>query len=588
MVESIIKTLYLHPKYNRDERTGRFEKLRDDALFYIVGKNDGTRDVKIIVKPKYKYYLAKEDMGYHRLSIPIEKATPVVCEYSNRHNSMAEVLGLKDQYKQAKMDWRTKREWVQRNLYNNPQLYQADMNIEDLFKLAFNEKHGDHSTDIEYKTSFTDIEVRADMDDFEQHKALVPICSICHLDTLSETIYVMVLNDDKVPMIKEVFNNLGNYVDELRGFLKDIRNECVEKIKKKNGDSNSVHSFDFNFQFFLFEKEEDLIVKYFEIIKNTKPDFCGIWNINFDMITIKNRAAKLGLNMADLVSDNIIPPKYRYFEYVEDHERFKNGSQAHYSRYFDKVITTSSTQWYCQMSLHSNLRKRFLEDNYKLNTIGEKYANMKKLNLEDLGYTIKDVYVKNFKVFLNYAIIDPIVQFMVERVNGDIPRYMVNCKDTQFFNGIRKTYGIKNELSVFLKNNKQEIIGNNKTYDISEFIPGAIIASPKNIVRKGEKLLGVDTHIYRNCVDLDITAEYPSLKIVYNILKTTLYGRIINIYVKRDLGDGMIINTPISDGATFNKMLQTIDTSILDIGQKYFGLCSMDELITHIEKSCLK
>lgn len=588
MYQSIIKTLYLRAQYETDQRTGKVDKLCDDAIMYVVGKSDGSRTLKLQTKPNYTFFVAKKDLKYHRLSVPTEDLTPITCPYSQRFDYMANAVGLKDQYKNAKKDWRTKKDWIQRNLYNNSQLYQADIDIEDFYKLAFNEKYGDHSTDLEYTTSFTDIETRADLGDFEQHKAEVPICSICHVDSKTETIYVMVLNDPSVPEIKQLFGNLPEYVKHLRSFLNEVREECIERVKKDKGDVNFIHSFNFNYQFFLFEKEADLISKYFSVVCETKPDFCGIWNINYDMIMIKNRAAKLGLNMADLVSDSIIPPEYRYFEYVEDNERFNTKSQTHYSRYFDKIYTTSSTQFYCQMSLHSNLRKRFLENDYKLDSIGEKYAYMKKLDLESKGYHIKNVYVKNFQLFLDYAIVDPIVQFMIERVNLDIPRYMINCKDTKFHNGIRKTYGIKNDLLTFLKQNKNEIIGNNKSYDITESIPGAIVASPSNISKRGIKLLGTDTHIYRNCVDFDISSEYPTLMISYNILKTTLYGRIVNIYHSKDFGKGVVANIPISDGSCFNKMLQTLDTSIFDVGQQYFGLPSIDEIIAHIEKGCLR
>lgn len=588
MIESVIKTLYLSPRYNTTEHTGRIEKIRDDALFYVIAGSDGTRKMKILPKPKYTFYVANEDMKYHRLSCPIEKLNPVTCDYSQRHKEMAKSVNLESEFMFAKQDYKTKQDWINRNLHGNSQLYFADMNIEDVYRLNFNEKYGEHSSDIEYNTSFTDIEVRADMGEWEQHKAEVPICSICHLDSKTETIHVLVLNDKKVPMVEETFKDLHNFVGMMREYFETIRKEAQDNIKKDGGNPDSIHKFNFKFKFYLFETEADLIKGYFDVVKETSPDFCACWGINFDMITIKNRAARNGLNMADLVSENTIPPEFRYFEYVEDPDRFDVRSATHYSRYFDKIFTTSKTQWYCQMSMHSNLRKRFQETNYKLDTIGERYAYIKKVDLKDEGYSIKDVYSKNFKVFLKYAIMDVVVQFMIERVNSDIPRYMVSCKDSRFTHGIRKTIGIKNELAIFLKESKGEIVGNNKIYDIKEAVPGAIIASPNNIARKGISIMGVDTHIYRNCVDLDLTAEYPSIMIAYNILKTTIFGRIINIYHERNLGKGMIVNIPISDGATFNSMLETIDTSIFDVGQKYFGLPSVDDILAEIEKSCIK
>lgn len=586
---TIVKTLYLKPLFDKDLRTGKIDKIREDALFAFLAHSDGRRETRIMRKPKYTFFLAKENgYDYHRLSAPMSDLTPINCPYDKRHDFMAEAVGLKDEYVNAKKDWQIKRDWIQNNLYNHPRLYKCDIDIEEDFKMRFNDLNGDNSSNIEYYTSFTDIEARADLGDFNQHKAEVPICSICHVDSRTETIYVNVLNDNAVPEIKQLFSNLPEFLEEFKILMQNVRQECIDKIIKEKGNPNSIHSFNFKYKFYLFEKEADLIRNYFKIINETKPDFCGIWNINFDMIMIKNRAEKLGLNMADLVSDDLVPPEYRYFMYSEDPERYRKdkASANHYSRFFDKILSSSHTTWYCQMSLHSNLRKRFLETDYKLNTIGSKYAHMRKFDLESDGYDIKDVYVKNFRVFLKYAMIDPIVQFMIERANGDIPRHMVGCKDTSFYHGIRKTYAIKNELANYLKS-KNEVIGNNVTYDIEEKIPGAIIAAPQNIEEKGSNILGIDTHIYRNCADFDVSSEYPTIIITYGVLKTTNYGRIISICLRKVI-NGAIVDIPISHGSDFNKMLQTIDSSIFDLGVKYYGLPSVDELVSMIENGAIK
>jgi len=582
MISTVTKTMYINPPANKD---GVFI---DDALFYVIANEDGTRKLGIKKRPKYKYYKAKKNMGYHRMHVNLEDLEPIECEYRSRYSNMAAQVMLRDEYKS--INRQDKRDWVQANILNNPNIYLADMDVEDTFKMNYSRKFGDNSGDIVYKTSFTDIEVRADKDDFEQHKALVPICSICHLDANTETIYVNVLDDPEVPMIREVFSDLGSFLIEFEDVLAEVRRIAIEKIVKDKGKPESIHHYKFKYKFYLLNTEADLIRNYFSIIQETRPDFVGIWNINFDMITIKERAAKLGLNMADLTSDKSVPPEYRIFKYIEDHERFNNSegkkSATHYSRYFDKVITTSVTQYYCQMSMHSNLRKRFLEENYKLETIGEKYAYIKKFDLAAEGLHIKDVYVKNFKKFLIYAIIDPIVSFQIEYMNQDIPRYMITCKDTRFTHGFKKTIVIKNEFYNYIFDTKHAIIGNNKTYDIWEPTPGAIIASPSKIERKGINLLGVFTHIYRLLSDLDINSEYPSLMISFQILKTTIFGRIYDIRIDQKIND-MNISIPISDGGEFNRMLENIDTSIFDIGTKYFGLPTMDTIIADIERRCL-
>jgi hypothetical protein len=77
MDQTILKTLYLN--FESDNKTGF--KIRDDALFYVIAGSDGSRTIKIKPKPDYTFYLANEDMGYHRLSCDIDKCTPIKVPY---------------------------------------------------------------------------------------------------------------------------------------------------------------------------------------------------------------------------------------------------------------------------------------------------------------------------------------------------------------------------------------------------------------------------------------------------------------------------------------------------------------------------
>ncbi len=578
----VLKTLYL--RYSAGDKSKGIPR-RGDALLYLLGDSDGERELMITKEPLYQFYVSNEELEYHQLSRPIETLTPHVVKYSRRHYEMAQLVGLGDEYKLAKMDWTTKNDWIKRNLYGNPMLYNADVDIEDSFKMAYKRTNGNNVTDVKPSMGFSDIEVRADMGPFEQHAAVVPISSLCHLDAKSKTIYAIIVRDPNIPDMIEVENNLKDFVvNELRPHLEAVRVASIEKIRSIDGNVDMVPEFDFKFEFIFVDSEEDAIVGYFDVIKMTAPDFCAIWNINFDMIFIKNRARKLGLSMSDLVSDPRIPPEYRSFVYHEDQERFDTKSATHYSRYFDQIYTTGSTQFYDHMSMHSNLRKRFQEENYKLDTMGEKYAFINKVDLASLGLHIKTVITENFRVFLKYAIQDVIVPWLIEYYNDDIAKYMLSCQDSRFSQGIRKTTLIKNDMSNFLRDNMNHIIGNNKPYDIREKIPGAIIAKPTNIVKKGITVLGIETHIYKNSVDLDLAAEYPNIMISYNILKTTSHGRIVDIYIPREM-DGLDFKQTVSNGTEFNQMLETLDTSILDIGVKYFGLPAFEDVIDLIENA---
>jgi hypothetical protein len=91
------------------------------------------------------------------------------------------------------------------------------------------------------------------------------------------------------------------------------------------------------------------------------------------------------------------------------------------------------------------------------------------------------------------------------------------------------------------------------------------------------------TYIYRNLYDFDLASAYPRNMGAYNILKTTIYGRIVNIFVDKDYGNGLSGRITVSTGTEFNQMLETIDTSIFEMGKKYFNLPTPSEIIDQIE-----
>jgi hypothetical protein len=489
----LLKTLYLPSKYETNEK-GMLKKLRKDAMYIAYIDKAGNRRSKLVFEPQYTFYYGEKYDNYHRLSVPKEDCIPVTCKYEQRYNEMARVVGKQEEYKAAKQDWALKEEWIKRKLMASPKIYHADIDIEDFYKSCFLKKYGDYTRDVKYKTSFTDIECRADLGDVDARVAEVPICSMQHLDTTSKVIYYIVLKDDENKAIENVFSNPTEFVQSFIDFLeKDVKPRMKTLMQEAGADEDQIQkaldSLNFKYKLKLCNTEKEMIETYFKIIKDTRPDFCGIWNINFDIQYIARRSAMFNIDIANLISDESIPPEYRHFEFREDPQRYNKKSALNFSRFFDNIFSTCNTQWYCQMSMFSNLRRRWTMKNYKLDYIGEKYGYINKVDLRDLGYNIRDVYTKNFNIHSQYAIIDVIVQYCIERNTDDIQRYQQKCAKVRFSKGFGKTYLVKQELTQFLDITKNEIIGNNINYDIDEGkIPGAIVASPSLLRAKGLEL----------------------------------------------------------------------------------------------------
>jgi DNA polymerase elongation subunit (family B) len=228
------------------------------------------------------------------------------------------------------------------------------------------------------------------------------------------------------------------------------------------------------------------------------------------------------------------------------------------------------------MSLFSNLRKRDILPSYKLDDIGEEYGGVKKLDLEAAGYTIKTVNIENFKTFLAYNIQDVYVQYCIEENQEDFDKYVMFASNTRLSKGVNVSYTIKNELMLDFFNN-DEIIGNSIRYNIDEPLEGAIVARPELIENLGEKIFNRGSYIYNNSIDLDASSEYPSVMITFNISKSSIYGRIIEV----DTPNGEYI----SKGTDIIRQIETIDQSIFDLSKEYLDLPTPDEIIHDIEVS---
>lgn len=561
--EAVIKTLYVRPKFAPNNRGKKVEVARDALIVWKADNDTGKRKFEIIPRPKIDCYISKEPRKFHELSVPLEEVEKVTFHYKDRNKVIAEKLDMLNEFFQSFRDTSGgNREFVQRKILNNPNVYMADMDIEDYYKTMFVREHGDNVPFIKIRKSFMDIEVdTSEEPDFDQRKAKCPITSICHLDKESHTIYAFLL---RMP---------GN---EMQAGVEKNDREFFEWLYSPDSEFTQ-EGLDYKIRLKFFDKELDLIENYFQLVNETTPDLCGIWNSNFDILTILNRIEKLGGDRTKIISHPSVPAEFRNVWYNEDHKRFKKkDASTHWSRYFDWFDTSTPTQFYDQMSLFSNMRKRFLEPSYKLDIVGEKYGGIKKVNLEDQGYHIRDVIHKNYFVFLKYALKDVIVQDKIETKTNDLESLMVQAGTTKLRNAISVSYVIKNVMGEFL-HKQGRVIGNNVQYDIFEKAPGAIVALPELINKPGITIKGSPSFVFKNVIDFDAWAEYPNIMIAYNILKTTVFGRVYAVAIEKN-GENMVI----SDGNEFNKKIQTFDANPFEIGSRFMGLPTVETMIREI------
>lgn len=574
-----LNSMYFRGEYQRDPTTGKRVMTKPDALIFTVKDTETLKsEIKILQHPTIDFYLAKTPQAYHKFSMPENEVRKVTVPYMDRDKEIAACLGKLQEYYNSFSN----RTEYKREIMRNPNLYSADTDIEDFYKtktvLANETKDGEQAVASKYNMCYSDTEV--DISEFNEdfpdpNRAPCKICLITVFydetkEAISYILYDERTKDDQSWVVKHPTEFVDEYLDPL------IKNEG------------------FTFEFKLFKTELDMIKTYFSDMHIRKPDFCLWWNMSFDMPTIINRL-KYYWNLSDdeiakILCHPDIPDKFKYYKYIpdpqrsafdnnddedgdEEEEQSKNSkNKPHPSRLFDWVEIPGYTQHYCQMSMYSNIRKRSILPSYRLDDIG-KEAGIGKYNLQEHGYSIKDCNVKNFKIFLGYNIRDSFVQYIIEKKYQDINQYILSTSNTRLSKGHQMSICVKNEIMLYLLHN-HEVMGNSIDYGIFEAFEGALVGKPDLIEQLGIVIGNIKSFVYEDSIDLDASSLYPSIIILFNIFKSALYGRIVNVY------DGEI-NLGKCEGLFSN--LQTIDQSLFDICNNYFGLPTPLELVKAIE-----
>lgn len=567
MSKQFLNSIYKRPVYGYNDK-GKRVLQESDILYTIIKDTDtGKTTLNIEEQPKISFYVAKQHQPFHAISIPKEDVTEIVCKYDGRDLELAKAANMVDQFWDALRNGN--KGMFMRDILKHPDLFMADVDIEDYRKTMFMVEHGANYG--KYRKGFSDIEV--DISNYkgfpDEDIAPVPINTINHIDGATKTIYSVILRDPTNPGVAWLENNIEKF----------WKHQMLRELKEED--------YDFKYKFFFVDSEAEVIDTYFNNIHITEPDFVAFWNQHFDITTIINRMKKLKMNIPDVMCPDYIPSDLKYVKWNRENVKPSFGSKggdsekssAHPSRAWHWLEVAGKTQWYDQMSLYSNLRKRFTLPSYKLDDIGKNEVKVQKVNFRDHGYTMKSVIHKDFALYMRYSIKDVYVQYKIEQKVEDLDKYILFSGNTRLSKGTKISYVIKN---VMMKSFLEQglIIGNTVLYDVRDFTPGAIVSDPNLMRKKGMMINGYETNIFKNVIDFDAASLYPNLMISFNISKSTLFGRIFRIFRKTKDEELNISCT----GAEFNSALQTIDVSVFDMCKKVFGLPSIEDLIDEIEK----
>ena len=552
----MLKTAYFKAIYDE-----RFKIINRDVLICTIKDIDTNETyLRIFPEPKIEYYVVKKpaDFKYPRIEVDQKEVIKKECLYRDRDRHILETLDLwKEAQPLKRSNYQAYREFLDKYVRNSPFLYSSDTNIEDYYKTQFELIYGSYEN-CPLKKSYFDIEVDVSENDATENDPVSPISAISYFIEDTKTMYGLMLKFPDNKLQKDVIKNPKRFISE---YLTD----------------SEMKDEDIKVDIRFFDNEENLIREFFNIFHTVNADTLTAWNSPFDIKYIINRSTRLGMDVARLICSPSIPDEFKRIVYNEDPERQKKGVKI-FHRLWDWIDMANYTMIIDAMSLYSNLRKRYQLQSYGLYNVSKVELNYTKVELSHYGLTIRNAHVLNYPIFLKYSLTDTYLLYLLEKKSSDLNRFIATCDNTRISKGVNISIIIKNILYLEeLKNGK--ILGNSINYEIWNSIPGALVASPDNInIRNTAVANEKRTLVFDNCIDMDASAEYPSIMREWNICKNTIKQRFTIIVSLQDAMDVKI------SGEDLFKGLQTLDSSLFDICNKVFDLPNINEMVNEFEK----
>lgn len=535
--------------------------------FEVVYKDDSGRVYRSDEPPNADIYIVKPEYRTEKYMKPqerIDHMDKVTVPISKIKQTIANAMG--DQGRAFYQECINRRDFKLLNrLYAWPYAYGCDFQPEFYYMRSFYEKYP--LGNVKLTTAFMDIETdmadcQPDLDHIAGN-AHAPVNLITVIMDSTKEAYTFVLKPYEPPRIgytKEMYEaRYKLYERQLRDHNK-LMNDLDGFIRDLHESFDSTYGV-LDYHIRVYDKEIELIADAFRYINDRKPNYCMIWNMRFDIQYLYYRIKELGYSPKSIMCHPDFPAESRRCYFRQDTFAFQIEKQT------DFFYCSSYTQYICQMRLFASIRKsQHKLKSVSLNAIGDYILRDKKVEYPSDANMVRFQYLSWAK-FIKYNIKDVLLQLGIERKTHDIMTYHMRShanltppnkifRETHLLRNVREQHFEKqgyvqsNNVNI-LKMTQAEI----EFYDLKSddddddneaSYKGAIMADPLQNDYVGLMILGKRSCIvYRLCVDMDMSAFYPSIKIASNMDPATLEGK------------ALLMNEEFISGEYVNRSLNT-------------------------------
>lgn len=613
------KPLLLNVTYNRaDKRKGIAEH------FEVIYRDDDDKVRKAIEPPDVNIYFVKpqfRDFNYNKPEERIEKLEKRRVPYSQIKYEIAKEIG-ESGTNYINHCFNTRDYRALDKLYAWPYSFKADFQAEFYYMQEWSEKYGKPES-VKLSKAFIDIETdlidnTIELDNL-RYSTNCPVNAVTVVMNDTRESYTFILRPYKPSRMgysnQEYEERYKLYEKQLadHNYLMSHMKEFIDDLHK---DFDETYGY-INYKVREFESEIELIADIFRYINDRKPNFCGSWNMRFDIQYLVYRIQTLGYNPADVICHPDFDNKKCFFK--EDKSTFKLEKQ------YDYFYCSSYTQYICEMRLYASIRKsQHALKSVKLNDIGDRELKDKKVEYPE-ETNIRLFPYKDWILFIKYNIKDSLILGGIENKTNDMLTYYLRSHSnlTPYAKIFKETHLLRNVREMYfnregwVQGNNINIIGLDEkeidTFDIVDddddddtesnvmeaTFKGAIMANPIWNDNVGVDIFGTPSNIlFRNCIDFDMGAFYPSIKIFSNMDPITLLYKAS--FTNDEFINGKMINRSLNNKYTEidkNNNLRGIDITgeaintymsgnILTFGYNWLGLDSITDLYNKCRKGC--
>lgn len=405
-----------------------------------------------------------------------------------------------------------------RALADSPYLYGSDIGTPSLIKHQFREKYPECKA-LKRTVATLDIEATPD----------------ARKEVLMVTVYY-----DRKPYLWVSKEWLGStWTPDVADRIKTIYHKRLDHLLKYN-EELEVH---------IVPDAVHCVTASIAKLHELKPDFVSIWNMDYDVPTMIDELDRAGLNVGQIMSDPLVPEKYRFYKYIKGKSvKVKAGKErtiAPADRWH-KPIHPASFFFVDSMGVYRTIRLAAgMEPNYTLDGVLKRNLGYGKLTIPECAHLdgVKWHIQMQAHHKLDYCAYCPwdgiSLYYLEEKIQDLQVTFPILCDISEYENFKSNPTKIIDDMH-FHCIAHGHVIGSKPRqveHELDKYVINLEdhirILPAHGMENNGYKCIAEDptmpTRIFIQNGDIDIETTYPAIEDKMNLSKGSTYGELVAI-----------------------------------------------------------